>query len=158
MLLGLTVLLALSGGCRTGRLKYDGAALKTIQRVAVIMYTVPVKVGFSEKPGRQKGKRLLLRMTDSETADNGMLAATQAQASFIEEFNLSDLEFKAISQSEMFGNQEFMQLAGEVLKEQQERLAEARAEDEKTTTGQTKQMLEVFSRASGQRQETAGVG
>jgi hypothetical protein len=158
-LLSLLCGLVLLAGCTASQVKWDKAAVQEVNKVAVVLYTVPISIEYYDNP-QEKKKSALQALAQIATANNGEQAATVAQEAFIAQLNQENLRFKAISVAEMRNNAAFMSNASRhasAIAERKAKRQQAPAED-KGAAGKAMAMLGAFAKATGGNPSVEGIG
>ena len=106
---GIALVLALSG-CSFGKTTINKEKYNQVKKVAVIVYTVPEEIRYSDNPKASGSNGLLQAAIQAAAAGKGNRAATIALDNFITTVNQQKLSFRALSVGEMRGNKAFSAL------------------------------------------------
>jgi len=155
--------LVLSSCGEISRVTWDKEAVPQINKVAVVLFTVPEAIELKDDPREQKkskgGAMEMLKSAAASMANtgNGVDAATLGQKSFIKFLNAGELSFKAISQDEMMSNGSFTTLARKHYDELTA-LKAKRAEEKEKKQGTAGKVLGFMSSFSGGSSDTEVFG
>ena len=100
-------------GCGTWMIKIDREKMPKIEKVAVVMYTVPEVIEYRNDPKDKPAKDLLdvaVAVAQQASKGDGVKAATISHGTFSSELNKQGLSFKVITQKQLFKNKEYTAL------------------------------------------------